>query len=135
MWCDIFLIFKLRCTPRSSVHSLKIRMTSHPCNKYQQITLSYLLSVKYLFHQMVGILQRWILATRSLSEIFISKMFISQILMYQIFISKVRSLYLRYSYLGCHIWDTIDLPIKLIFQKRSDIYVNLLLKSLYCLLP
>ena len=38
-WCDITLIFKL--------HNLTIRMTSHPCNKYEQITLSYLLSVKY----------------------------------------------------------------------------------------
>ena len=27
------------------LHSLKIRMTSHPCNKYTQITLSYLLTV------------------------------------------------------------------------------------------
>ena len=49
-WCDIILIFKLhrrtRLTPRSSIHSLKIRMTSHPCNKYEQITFSYLLSVK-----------------------------------------------------------------------------------------
>ena len=49
-WCDIILIFKLhrrtRLTPHSSIHSLKIRMTSHPCNKYEQITLSYLLSVK-----------------------------------------------------------------------------------------
>ena len=48
-WCDIILIFKLhrrtRLTPRSSIHSLKIRMMSHPCNKYEQITLSYLLSV------------------------------------------------------------------------------------------
>ena len=62
-WSDIILIFKLhrrtRLMPRSSVHScLKIRMTSHPCNKYEhtipscllsikQIALSYLLSVKY----------------------------------------------------------------------------------------
>ena len=37
--------------PRSSVHSLKIRMTSHPCDKYEQITLCYLLSVKY-FHKL-----------------------------------------------------------------------------------
>ena len=48
-WCDIFLIFKLhrrtRLTPRSSIHSLKIRMTSHPCNKYEYITLSYLLAL------------------------------------------------------------------------------------------
>ena len=48
-WCDIILIFKLhrrtRLSPRSSIHSLKIRMTSHPCNKYEQIMLSYLLSV------------------------------------------------------------------------------------------
>ena len=53
-WCDIILIFKLhrrtRLTPRSSIHSLKIRMTSHPCNKYEQIMLSYLLSVKYMLH-------------------------------------------------------------------------------------
>ena len=49
--CDIILIFKLhkrtRLTPRSSIHSLKIRMTSHPCNKYEQLMLSYLQSVKY----------------------------------------------------------------------------------------
>ena len=48
-WCDIILIFKMhrrtRLTPRSSIHSVKIRMTSHPCNKYEQITLSYLPSV------------------------------------------------------------------------------------------
>ena len=31
---------------RSSIHSLRIRMTSYPCNKYEQITPSYLLSVK-----------------------------------------------------------------------------------------
>ena len=47
-WCDIILIFKLhrrtRLTPRSSIHSLKIRMPSHPCDKYEQITLSYFLS-------------------------------------------------------------------------------------------
>ena len=45
--CDIILIFKLRrrtwFTPRSSIHSFKIRMTSHPCNKYEQITLFYFL--------------------------------------------------------------------------------------------
>ena len=49
-WCDIILIFELhrrtRLLPRSSIHSLKIRMTSHPCNKNEQ-TLSYLLSVKW----------------------------------------------------------------------------------------
>ena len=43
-WCDIILIFKLhrrtRLTPRSSIHSLKHQMTSHPCNKCEQITLS-----------------------------------------------------------------------------------------------
>ena len=48
-WCDIILIFKLRrrtrLTPRSFIHSLKIRMTSHPCNKYEHATLSYLPSV------------------------------------------------------------------------------------------
>ena len=51
-WCDIILIFKLyriiRLTPRSSIHSLKFRMTSHRCNKYEQITLPYLLSVTYM---------------------------------------------------------------------------------------
>ena len=64
-WCDIILIFKLprrtRLTPRSSIHSLKIRMTSHPCNKYEQIMLSYLLSVK---HALEGFFQllHWHLA-------------------------------------------------------------------------
>ena len=29
----------------TSINSLKIRMTSHPCNTYEQITLSYLLSI------------------------------------------------------------------------------------------
>ena len=29
-----------RLTPRSSVHSLKIRMTSHPCNKYEAFLFS-----------------------------------------------------------------------------------------------
>ena len=38
---------RTRLTPRSSIHSLKIRMTSHSCNKYEQIMLSYLLSVNY----------------------------------------------------------------------------------------
>ena len=50
-WCDI-LIFKLhgrtRLKPRSSIHSFKIRMTSHTCNKYEQITPSYLLSINYI---------------------------------------------------------------------------------------
>ena len=49
-WCDIILIFKLhrrtKFKPRSSMHSFKIRMTSNPSNKYEQITLSYLTSVK-----------------------------------------------------------------------------------------
>ena len=46
--CDIILIFKLhRRTRLTPIHSLKIRMTSQPCNKYEQIMLSYLLSVKY----------------------------------------------------------------------------------------
>ena len=48
----IILIFKLhrrtQLTPRSSIHSLKIRMTSHPCSKYEHTTLSYLLSVNYI---------------------------------------------------------------------------------------
>ena len=51
--CDIILIFKLhrrtRLTPHSYIHSLKIRTTSHPCNKSEQITLSYLLRVNYLY--------------------------------------------------------------------------------------
>ena len=51
-WCDIILIFKLhrrtRPVPCSSIQSLKIRMTSHPYNKYEHTTLSYLLSVNYL---------------------------------------------------------------------------------------
>ena len=38
---------RTRLTPRSFIRSLTIRMTSHPCNKYEQITLSYLLSVKW----------------------------------------------------------------------------------------
>ena len=50
-WCDIILIFKLHrrtwVVPRSSIHGLKIQMTSHLCNKYEQITLSYLLSVNH----------------------------------------------------------------------------------------
>ena len=43
----VYVTFKFRLTPRSSISSLKIRMTSHPCNKYEQIMLSYLLSVNY----------------------------------------------------------------------------------------
>ena len=47
-WFGIILIFKLRrrirLTPRCSLHNFQ--MTSHPCNKYEQIMLSYLLSVK-----------------------------------------------------------------------------------------
>ena len=39
---------------RSSIHSLRIRMTSYPCNKYEQITPSYLLSVKYFQRIMCG---------------------------------------------------------------------------------
>ena len=46
--CDIIIICKLhrrtRLTPRSSIHSLKIRMMSHLCNKHEQIMLFYLLS-------------------------------------------------------------------------------------------
>ena len=53
-WCDIILIFKLyrktRLTPRSSIHMLKIQMTSHLCNKYEYTMLSYLLSVKLMYH-------------------------------------------------------------------------------------
>ena len=36
---------KFMLMPRSSIHSLKIRVTSHPCDKYKHTTLSYLLSV------------------------------------------------------------------------------------------
>ena len=55
-WCDIILIFKPHkrtpLIPRSSIHSLRIRMTSHPCNEYDQTTLLYLLSVNfYIFAQ------------------------------------------------------------------------------------
>ena len=31
-----------------SIHSLRIRLTSYPCNKYEQIMPSYLLSVNYV---------------------------------------------------------------------------------------
>ena len=31
------------------LYSLKIQMTSHPCNKYEQIMLSYLPSVNYIW--------------------------------------------------------------------------------------
>ena len=44
-----------------------------------------------------------------------------------------RYLYLRYSYLRYYIWDIISM--KLIFQIWPDIYVNLLVNSLYCFLP
>ena len=43
-WCDIILIFKLhrrtRLTPRSSIHSLKLRMTSHPSNCCRKTAVS-----------------------------------------------------------------------------------------------
>ena len=42
-----------KLTPRSSIQSLKIRMTSHSCNKYEQITLSYLLSVNCMSSKVV----------------------------------------------------------------------------------
>ena len=52
-WRDIILIFKLhrrtRLAHRSSIHCLKIRMTSHPCNKYEHTTLSHPLSVNYCY--------------------------------------------------------------------------------------
>ena len=35
-----------KLTLRSSIHNLKIQVTSHPCNKYEQIMLSCLLCVK-----------------------------------------------------------------------------------------
>ena len=48
-WCDIIFIFKLhrrtRLTPHSSIHRLKIRMTSRPSIKYEHNTFSYLLNV------------------------------------------------------------------------------------------
>ena len=34
--------------PSSSMHSLKILMKSHPCNKYERIMLSFPLSVNYI---------------------------------------------------------------------------------------
>ena len=53
--CDVILISK--CTEELGergelglrlvlIHSLKIRVTSRPCNKYEQITLSYLLNAE-----------------------------------------------------------------------------------------
>ena len=54
-WCDIILIFTLhrrtRLMPHSPIHSLKIRMMSHLCDKYEHTTLSYLL--KPSFHMIV----------------------------------------------------------------------------------
>ena len=44
---DVNILFH-SASLRSSIHSLRIRMTSYPCNKYEQITPSYLLSVKYI---------------------------------------------------------------------------------------
>ena len=38
----------------SSIHSLKIRMTSHRCNKYEHTMLSYLLSDDQNFHIFKG---------------------------------------------------------------------------------
>ena len=35
-------------SPRSSIHSLRIRMMSYPCNKYEQITASYPFIDKYI---------------------------------------------------------------------------------------
>ena len=53
-WCDIILIFELhrrtQLTPCSLIYSLKIRRTSHPCNKYEHTTLSCLLSVKHTLY-------------------------------------------------------------------------------------
>ena len=68
-WCDIILIFKLHrrtpLMPRSFIHSLKIRMTSHPCYIYEHTTLSYLLSVKSTIKTMVSWLgansQKWVI--------------------------------------------------------------------------
>ena len=39
---------------RSSIHSLRIRMTSYQCNKYEQITPSYLLSVNWTTTHTLG---------------------------------------------------------------------------------
>ena len=50
---DVILILKLhRRTQLRFVllYSLRIRMTSCPCNKYEQITPSYLLSVNYVVY-------------------------------------------------------------------------------------
>ena len=35
---------------RSSIHNLRLRMTSYPCNKYEQIMPFYLSSVKYTLY-------------------------------------------------------------------------------------
>ena len=65
-WCDIILIFKLyrktRLTHRSSLHSLKIRMTSHLCNKYEQITLSYLRVGGMLLKLFKALVTRYVLS-------------------------------------------------------------------------
>ena len=52
--CDLLITIALgvtsfifpNCTEELGIYNLKIRMTSRSCNKYEQITLSYLLSVK-----------------------------------------------------------------------------------------
>ena len=57
---NLFIIIRLgmtsfpfsNCTEELGLHlvllnSLKIRMTSYPCDKQEQITLSHLLSIKY----------------------------------------------------------------------------------------
>ena len=74
-WCDIILIFKLhgrtrrtpRALPRSSIHSLKIRMTSRPCNKYEQIMLYYLLSVNLKFNVMQSFFKEVVTPSRAMS--------------------------------------------------------------------
>ena len=49
---------------RSSIHSLKIRMTSYPCNKYEQITPSYLLSVNESQALSLSIEMTWLFKVR-----------------------------------------------------------------------
>ena len=65
-WCDIILIFKLhrrtRLMPRSSIYSLKIRMTSHPCNKFIWTYHDFLSSKCYVEHALLSsdtLLERW----------------------------------------------------------------------------
>ena len=87
------------------------------------------------------ITEHWFSAARCLSQIFISMILISKILICKIFISQIfvtkksSSEISMSKILFSSIGDTKDTPMKLIFQRISDIYVNLLFNSLHCLLP